>query len=103
MEACAAREDRAHLVECGYEFHRSIVGLAGHSRLEGLYDSLHQQLLLCMAMNLFAREHYYEDLARHVQRHRVLLDVIEAGDPAAVLHELAAHGERSFTTHGRKE
>ncbi|HZC27715.1 MAG TPA: GntR family transcriptional regulator [Actinopolymorphaceae bacterium] len=101
MEACAAREDRAHLVECGYEFHRAVVGLAGHRRLEGLYDSLHQQLLLCMALNLFAREHYYEDLARHVERHRVLLDVIEAGDPKAVLDELAAHGERSFTRHQR--
>ena len=52
-----------------------------------------------MAMNLFAREHYYEDLARHVERHKVLLDVIEAGDPGAVLDELAAHGERSFTRH----
>jgi DNA-binding GntR family transcriptional regulator len=103
MEACAAREDRAHLVECGYAFHRSIVGLAGHRRLEGLYDSLHQQLLLCMAMNLYAREHYYEDLARHVERHRALLDVIESGDPKAVLEELAAHGERSFTRHHRTE
>ncbi len=103
MEACAGREDRAHLVECGYAFHRSIVGLAGHRRLEGLYDSLHQQLLLCMAMNLYAREHYYEGLARHVERHKVLLDVIESGDPKAVLEELAAHGERSFTRHHRSE
>jgi DNA-binding GntR family transcriptional regulator len=103
MQACADREDRAHLVECGYAFHRSIVGLAGHRRLEGLYDSLHQQLLLCMAMNLYAREHYYEDLAHHVDRHRVLLDTIERGDTQAVLDELAAHGERSFTRHVRSD
>lgn len=99
MQDCARRKDRAHLVEAGYQFHSAIVGLAGHRRLEQLYHSLHQQLLLCMAMNLYAREHHYEDLAKHVQRHRVLLDVIEAGDPKAVLDELAVHGERSFTRH----
>ncbi|MGH3486630.1 MAG: GntR family transcriptional regulator [Actinopolymorphaceae bacterium] len=103
MQSCVEREDRAHLVECGYAFHRSIVGLAGHRRLEGLYDSLHQQLLLCMAMNLYAREHHYEDLAHHVDRHRVLLDTIERGDTQAVLDELATHGERSFTRHARSE
>jgi DNA-binding GntR family transcriptional regulator len=97
MERCAEREDRAHLVQRGYDFHRAIVGLAGHRRLEGVYDSLHQQLLLCMAMNLYAREHYYEDLRTHVNRHRTLLEVIESGDPKAVLAALAAHGERSFT------
>jgi DNA-binding GntR family transcriptional regulator len=103
MERCAEREDRAHLVERGYDFHRAIVGLAGHRRLEGLYDSLHQQLLLCMAMNLYAREHYYEDLCTHVDRHRMLLEVIESGDPTAVLAALAAHGERSFTQRRRDQ
>jgi DNA-binding GntR family transcriptional regulator len=50
-----------------------------------------------MARNLYAREHYYEDLHEHVARHRKLLDLVEAGDPAAVLAELAVHGERSFS------
>lgn len=52
MQRCAESADRAQLVERGYEFHRAIVGLAGHRRLEGIYDSLHQQQLWCMAMNL---------------------------------------------------
>jgi DNA-binding GntR family transcriptional regulator len=50
-----------------------------------------------MARNLYAREHFYEDLHEHVARHRKLLDLVEAGDPAAVLAELAVHGERSFS------
>lgn len=97
MEECARTEDRARLVECGYAFHHSIVALAGHRRLEQIYQSLHMQLLLCMAMNLYVRETKYENLDEHVARHRHLLEIIEAGDAKAVLAELAVHGERSFT------
>ncbi|MEG9246648.1 GntR family transcriptional regulator [Arthrobacter sp. Soc17.1.1.1] len=96
MEDCAQREDRAMLVESGYAFHASIVALAGHRRLEASYASVQQQLLLCMARNLYVREHYHENLVDHVGRHRHLLELIEAGDPQAVLAELAVHGERSF-------
>lgn len=97
METCAAAEDRGSLVQAGYRFHSALVALAGHRRLIEAYASVQQQLLLCMARNLYAREHYYEDLNEHVARHRKLLDLVEAGDPAAVLAELAVHGERSFS------
>ncbi|GAB3825535.1 GntR family transcriptional regulator [Kribbella italica] len=97
MERCASAEDRGSLVQAGYKFHSSLVALAGHRRLEEAYASVQQQLLLCMARNLYAREHFYEDLHEHVARHRTLLDLVEAGDPAAVLAELAVHGERSFS------
>ncbi|ADB32650.1 transcriptional regulator, GntR family [Kribbella flavida DSM 17836] len=97
MERCATAEDRGSLVQAGYRFHSSLVALAGHRRLDEAYASVQQQLLLCMARNLYAREHFYEDLSEHVARHRKLLDLVEAGDPAAVLAELAVHGERSFS------
>lgn len=97
MREPAASGNRAELVERGFEFHAAIVGLAGMRRVEAIYLSLHRQLLLCMAMNLYTREHYYEDLVKHVERHQVLLDVIETGDRDAVLRALAEHGERSFT------
>jgi DNA-binding GntR family transcriptional regulator len=103
MQESADKDDRAQLVERGYLFHSSIVALAGLRRVDEIYRSLHSQLLICMAMNLYAREHYYEDLAEHVRRHKVLLDVIEKGDSGAVLAELAAHGERSFTRHPQRE
>lgn len=96
MEDCARREDRGALVENAYAFHASIVALAGHRRLNDSYASVQQQQLLCMARNLHAREREHEDLVTHVARHRKLLDLIEAGDPHAVLAELAVHGERSF-------
>jgi DNA-binding GntR family transcriptional regulator len=97
MERCAAEKDRGSLVQAGYRFHSSLVALAGHRRLEQAYASVQQQLLLCMARNLYAREHYHEGLEEHVGRHRFLLELVEAGDPAAVLAELAVHGERSFS------
>jgi len=96
MEDCAAAEDRGALVEAAYEFHAAIVALAGHRRLNESYAAVQQQQILCMARNLYVREHEYEDLPTHVRRHRHLLEVIEAGDPDAVLAELAQHGERSF-------
>lgn len=97
MRAAARAEDRAALVEAGYAFHFSIVDLAGHGRVSASYSSVHQQLLLCMARNLYVREHFHEDLTEHVDRHRELLELIEAGDPQAVLDALAVHGERSFS------
>jgi DNA-binding GntR family transcriptional regulator len=96
MEECAREEDRAGIVTNAYAFHASIVALAGHRRLNESYAAVQRQLILCMARNLYTREHEYEDLVTHVARHRHLLDVIETGDPDAVLAELAVHGERSF-------
>jgi DNA-binding GntR family transcriptional regulator len=96
MEQNARDEDRGSLVENGYAFHSSIVALAGHRRLSEIYRSVQQQMLLCMSRNLDARERHHENLVEHVGRHRHLLELIEAGDPQAVLAELAVHGERSF-------
>ncbi|NAZ85008.1 GntR family transcriptional regulator [Kineococcus indalonis] len=96
MEECAAAEDRGALVRSAYDFHASIVALAGHRRLDDSYAAVQQQVMLCMARNLYTREHEYEDLPTHVARHRHLLETIEGGDPDAVLAELAVHGERSF-------
>jgi DNA-binding GntR family transcriptional regulator len=96
MEQNARDADRGSLVENGYAFHASIVALAGHRRLSDMFRSVQQQLLLCVARNLGTRERYQENLVDHVRRHRHLLELIEAGDPQAVLAELAVHGERSF-------
>ena len=99
MERCAQGEDRGGLVQAGYAFHSKLVGIAGHRRLEEAYASVQQQLILCMALNLYARERYHEGLKEHVARHRHLLELVEQGDPDAVLKELAVHGERSFQAH----
>jgi DNA-binding GntR family transcriptional regulator len=96
MADCARRQDRGALVQAGYEFHSRLIGIARHRRVSEIYSSVQQQLLLCMSRNLIARERFYEDLDEHVARHRYLLQLVEAGDPAAALAELARHGERSF-------
>jgi DNA-binding GntR family transcriptional regulator len=96
MERCAKEEDRGALVQAGYAFHSTLVKIARHGRLEEVYASVQQQLLLCMSRNLIAREKFYEDLEEHVARHRHLLELVESGDASAALAELAVHGERSF-------
>jgi DNA-binding GntR family transcriptional regulator len=96
IEACADAGDRPGIVEAGYAFHSAIVGLAGHSRLEEAYEAVHLQVLLCMARNLVAHERQNEDMHQNAARHRVLLEAIEAGDPAAVVTALANHGQQAF-------
>jgi DNA-binding GntR family transcriptional regulator len=96
MAESARRKDRPSLIENAFEFHMAIVALAGHRRLEDIYRTLYMQMILCMAMNLHVREEFYEDLDRHVERHRNLLSLIESGDRDGALAELAEHGETSF-------
>ncbi len=94
MEQAAAAGDEAGLSEHAFEFHLSVIGLSGHRRLEDGYRSLQLQMLLCMAMNRRARAG--EALVEDAARHRQLLERIESGDPAAVVHELLHHGDRTF-------
>lgn len=96
MAAAADAGERAELSEAAFEFHVSVIGLSGHRRLEDAYRSLQLQMLLCMALNRRARAQRAETMAEDVQRHRRLLEVIEKGDPAAVLNELEHHGDRTF-------
>jgi DNA-binding GntR family transcriptional regulator len=96
MGRCAREKDRGALVLAGYAFHFALIGIANHRRLEATYASVQNQLLVCMSRNLIVRERYYEDLEEHVERHRVLLKLVESGDSAAALAELAAHGAYSF-------
>lgn len=96
MERCAREEDRGNLVRAGYAFHSALIRIAGNRRLEDIYASVQQQILLCMARNLITRERFFEGLEEHVARHRYLLDLVESGDAGAALAELAAHGANSF-------
>jgi DNA-binding GntR family transcriptional regulator len=84
----------AALVELGYAFHLAVVALARHERLVATYRSLQLQLQLCMSLNVASRR--TESPAGNAARHRVLLDVLEGGDPEAAVAAFAAHGHRSF-------
>jgi DNA-binding GntR family transcriptional regulator len=95
LERAAAADDAAAVTERGFAFHVAVVGLAGHRRLEEAYRALALQLHLCMAMNRRARRSH-ESLLGDARRHQRILELVEAGDPAAVHHELAHHGDRTF-------
>lgn len=95
MERAARVDDNAAHADSAFEFHASVIGLAGHRRLEDAYRRMHLQLLLCIAMNRRAREEV-ENLLEDTARHRRLVEKIETGDPDVVQHELKHHGDRSF-------
>jgi DNA-binding GntR family transcriptional regulator len=99
MDRCARQEDRAGLVLAGYDFHAALVGVSDNTRLHKIYSSVQQQILLCMARNLIARERFHEDLVAHVARHRDLLAIVEHGSLPEALEALATHGEGSFEAH----
>lgn len=104
MERCARDKDRGSLVQAGFAFHTALVQIAGNSRLESIYASIQQQILLCMVRNLIARERFYEGLDEHVARHRDLFELVAVGDQEAALKELAVHGENSFArNHGSRD
>lgn len=103
MERCARQEDRGALVQAGWVFHSQLIRIAQHRRLEEIYASVQQQVILCMSRNLIARERFYEGLTEHVARHRHLLELVESGDRGAALAELAAHGEHSFEKNADKQ
>ncbi|TVY98978.1 GntR family transcriptional regulator [Trebonia kvetii] len=93
METCAKDNSRAGMVDAGFQFHLSLVGLAGHSRISAVYRSLQAQLQLCMAVNTEAS---HEPLPDNVARHRQLLDAIATGDLALALAALNDHGHGAY-------
>lgn len=101
LEQAATADDPAAVIERGFAFHLAVIGLAGHRRLEDSYRSLALQLRLCMAMNRRARRSH-ETLVGDALRHRRILELVEAGHPGAVHHELAHHGDHTFLLDARE-
>ncbi|MFP5336856.1 MAG: GntR family transcriptional regulator [Actinomycetes bacterium] len=95
LEDAAQAGDSAAVTGRSFAFHLAVVGLAGHRRLEDAYRSLSLQLQLCMAMNRRARASI-ETMREDAERHRPLLDLVEAGDVEGMLHAIAHHGQRTF-------
>lgn len=93
METCAKDNSRAGMVDAGFQFHLSLVGLAGHSRISAVYRSLQAQLQLCMAVNTEAS---HEPLPDNVVRHRQLFAAIATGDLALALAALNDHGHGAY-------
>jgi DNA-binding GntR family transcriptional regulator len=91
--------EQDQVVAANGAFHTALIALPSHSRLTRVWESLQMQMQMCMAFNLTLRQRAQHDPAESVGRHEILLELIEGGDPEAVLHELARHGDRSFLDH----
>lgn len=93
--AAAEAGDEAAVTGHAFAFHLAVIGLAGNRRLTETYRSLALQMQLCMAMNRGATKDV-ETLAGNAERHRVLMEVIEAGDRDAVRRAFHRHGHQQF-------
>lgn len=95
LDEAASARDPAAVTRAGFAFHLSVIGLAGHGRLEVAYRSLSLQMQLCMGLNRRARAGQ-ETLDEDAERHSRILVAIELGEPAVVQDELLHHGDLSF-------
>jgi DNA-binding GntR family transcriptional regulator len=96
MRRASDGSDHAGVVRSNRQFHVALVALSGNNRLRMTYESLMDQMQLCMSANLRQENAAVGDYQLGVTRHRVLLESVESGNPATVLDALAAHGSRNF-------
>ncbi|MEV4630987.1 GntR family transcriptional regulator [Micromonospora sp. NPDC049523] len=95
MREATRNDDRLGVAEAHRAFHVAVVALAGNRQLTVIYESILVRLQLYMAVNL-RRESENAQPSDAVRRHERLLKAVAAGEPAAVIAELGAHGGRSY-------
>jgi DNA-binding GntR family transcriptional regulator len=93
MAAAAAANDMDALVELDTRFHQLLVDTSGRRRLKDLWSMLNSQMGALMRSEI---ERQGIDLAEAVERHRVLADVVAAGDAAALRRALRDHYVAGF-------
>jgi DNA-binding GntR family transcriptional regulator len=96
LDRAATAGKREELPLLNLRFHQAMIHMAGNSRLERAYDSLADQLQMCMAVNLRFREGLSGDPAESVERHAVLVRLLSAGDKDGTKQAMRDHGDRSF-------
>lgn len=92
----AARDsDAVGVVAANREFHIALVALAGHGRLTAAYETVTDQMQLCMSANLRNEARSAGTLFAGCRRHERLLDALRTRNLDHSLAELARHGEKS--------
>ena len=77
---------RERIIHADFEFHRTIINLSGHSRLQAQYKVIEKQALLFVAMaGAFVLIKDYVDL------HEQILDAITAGKPQLAQKVASSH------------
>lgn len=87
--------DRLRIAEAHRRFHLALVALGGNRQLVQVQESVLVKLQLYMALNL-SREAASAHEDGGLRRHERLFEAVAAGDPHAVLAELASHGALTY-------
>jgi DNA-binding GntR family transcriptional regulator len=95
MRKATESGDRPAIADAHRSFHVAVVALSGNRQLTKVYESVLVRIQLYMAVNL-RREAEVADAADGVHRHERLMAAVERGDAVEVLHELSAHGARTY-------
>lgn len=91
--AAACRRGRVHDVnKADFAFHRTVVDLAGHTRLAEQYRQVEQQVRLYIASTNLYNEP--DDWLQVTEHHRPLADALIARDPERAANEARQHNER---------
>jgi len=91
--AAACRRGRVHDInKADFAFHRTIVDLAGHTRLAEQYRQVEQQVRLYIASTNLYNEP--DDWLQVIEHHRPLADALVERDPERAATEARLHNER---------
>lgn len=96
MWQAARAADETALIATNRQFHIALVALARHTRLSQAYETVMDQMQLCMSKNLRTEARSAGDLFEGCRRHERLLDSVRTCDLDQVRAALAKHGERSY-------
>jgi DNA-binding GntR family transcriptional regulator len=98
MWQAARALDELGLFVANREFHLALVELADHRRISQAYETLIDQMQLCMVNNLRAEALATGAFFEGCRRHEQLLDSVRSGALAEIRAALARHGARAFLT-----
>jgi len=87
MMRAAERNDRTEFATADVRFHTSIIQATGMRRLTAIWEQLEPSILLF----LHVTNAIGDDLSSPLREHTELLEVLESGDPDAVVRTLDQH------------
>lgn len=87
LERTADEHDRESFAAADIEFHSRIYGLSGHRRLSEIWHQYAPMLTTLLRTTVLVQADLHESAAKH----RLLLDLMAAGDQPSVASELREH------------
>ncbi|KKC38115.1 hypothetical protein WH87_10950 [Devosia epidermidihirudinis] len=91
MQRAAEQNDAAGFAQADVAFHNEICVISGHKRLADVWQQHEAIMMTLLRLTISLDQHLLNSAAKH----RELLELIKAGDPAAAETELVNHLEGS--------